>query len=210
MSWVILQFAIFKVDIQIESPLFSMTEESCCWNWNPRRYWHYENNNVLHRIKCCALGSTVKLKENRIRWWWELQNSRKILLERKVARDHLVQPGFQFFLVLFQHFIPAKSLLQSWAAVIQYPELAAFKVWKKTWEDFRDEAKCFVLDAVRLRTSGLEMKHQGLGSCPGEGPGSLITTEGAPGPLYLLEQKLGFSQTQLANFMSGLYILKYF
>lgn len=35
-----------------------------------------------------------------------------------------------------------------------------------------------------------------------------IWTEAPAGPLYLLEQTLGFSQTQLAKFFSSLYILK--
>jgi len=36
----------------------------------------------------------------------------------------------------------------------------------------------------------------------------LTGTEAAAGPLYLLEQKLGFSQTQPTSFMTSLYILK--
>lgn len=81
-------------------------------------------------------------------------------------------------MVLFQHFISAMSLAEL-GCCNSVLWTGSFKVWKKTQEGFRNESKCFVLGTVRLHTSGLERKHQGLGSCTGEGPGSLIPTEAA-------------------------------
>ena len=91
-----------------------------------------------------------------------------------MAGDHLVQPGVQLFSVLFQHSVPAKSRLQSWAAVIQHPELAAFRCERKLGKvsETRPSVLPWTLSDQDYHTLlGFERKGRGLGSCPGEGPG---------------------------------------
>lgn len=91
-----------------------------------------------------------------------------------MAGDHLVQPGVQVLSVLLQCSIPAASRSQNWAAVIQHPETAAFRCEGKLRKvsETRLSVLPWTLSDQDCHTRlGLEKKRQGLGTCPGEGPG---------------------------------------
>lgn len=127
-----------------------------------------------------------------------------------MAGDHLVQPGVRVFLVLFQRSVPAKSRLQSWAAVIQHPEPAALRCERKfrKGSEVRPSVLPWVLSG---QASGVGEEALRSGELPWRRPWQkplLFGQKWLLAPCLFLEQKPGFSQTQLENFMSSLHSLK--